>query len=113
MNSHCWGHLHPGTPFAHVFPNGRVPLKAPLPIVPREEGAPLCYLVPGRLLSEAQIQALAAMLWEMWRPECESVEQAAAYIRDDALPLKQEWFSSVGTDIRMFLDWEDENHDHT
>lgn len=101
--SHSWGHLKPDTPFAHIFPDGRVPLKGPLPIIPREGGAPPCYLIPGRELSEQQIQALAEMLWETWRPECESVEQAAAYIRGDALPLRAEWFSSVGTSMRAFL----------
>jgi hypothetical protein len=101
--SHSWGHLKEGTPFAHIFPDGRVPLKGPLPIVPREAGAPPCYLVPGHELSDDQIAALAAMLWETWRPECESAEQAAAYIRADALPLRAEWFSSVGTDMRIFI----------
>jgi len=101
--SHSWGYLNPDTPFAHIFPDGRVPLRSPFPIVPREAGAPLCYLVPGRELTEAQITALAEMLWEMWRPECDSIDQAAAYIRDDALPLRQDWFMGVGTNMRMML----------
>ena len=101
--SHSWGRLRPGTPFAHIFPDGRVPLKGPLPIIPREAGSPPCYLVPGRELSEVQIQALAEMLWQTWQPECESVEQAAEYIRSDALPLRQEWFDSIGTSLLHFI----------
>jgi hypothetical protein len=103
MMRHSWGYLRPGTPFAHIFPDGRVPLKGPLPIIPREAGAPPCYLVPGRALTELQIAMLADLLWAVWQPECASPEQAADYIRSDALPLRQEWFSSVGTDIRLFI----------
>jgi len=101
--SHSWGYLRRDTPFARVFPDGRVPLRAPLPITPREAGAPPCYLVPGRELTDEQVAMLAAMLWETWQPECESVEQAAAYIRADALPLRAEWFETVGTTMRMML----------
>jgi hypothetical protein len=101
--SHSWGHLKPNTPFAHIFPDGRVPLRGPLPIIPREVGAPPCYLVPGRELTEAQIQALAEMLWQTWQPECTSIAEAATYIREDALPLRQEWFSNVATDMRIFI----------
>ena len=87
-----YAYLKPGSPFDHIFPGGRVPIRSPLQIVPRETGAPLCYLVPGDRLTEAQIAQLAALLFEQWRPECASVEEAAAYIRSDALPLRVDWF---------------------
>ena len=103
MKYRIWGHLKPDTPFAHIFPDGVVPLKGILPIIPREEGAPECYLVPGSELSDAQVEQLATMLWERWRPECSGPEQAAEYIRLDALPLRVTWFEGVGTDLRLVL----------
>jgi hypothetical protein len=100
--SDTWGHLVATAPFLPIFPTGRVPLISIWPIIPREEGAPRCYLVNVAELSDDQVEQLAAMLWELWRPECESVEQAVAYIREQGLPLKVDWFSSVGT-TRMGL----------
>lgn len=99
---YTWGYIVADAPFASIFPDGRVPLKALFPIIPREEGAPRCYLVDVAELSDDQVAALAALLWELWRPECESVEQAIAYIRTEGLPLRTTWFTTVGT-TRMGL----------
>lgn len=94
---HTWGYLAGTTPFDSVFPDRRVPLISIFPITPREAGAPRCYLVDTKLLSDEQIAQLADMLWTLWRPECESAEAAAAYIRMEGLPLRTTWFGSVGT----------------
>lgn len=91
-----FGRLKEGTPFEGIFPDRSVPLRSVLPIIPREVGSPPCYLVPGDALSEEQVEALAQLL-PQWSPECQSIEQARAYIREDSLPLKVEWFEVVGT----------------
>lgn len=92
-----WGILRPDTPFAGLFADRRVPLRSVVAIIPREEGAPACYLVEGKLLDEQQLAWMGAAIYEMWKPECASVADAIAYIRDDALPLRVDWFESVGT----------------
>jgi hypothetical protein len=98
-----WGYLKADTPFAAIFPDGRVPLQSIMAIIPREEGAPRCYVVDGAQLTDQQVERLAARLYEIWRPECESAEQAAAYIQG-GLPLRADYFSTVGTDdIRAIL----------
>ena len=99
---HTWGHLVDTAPFRSVFPDGRVPLKGVFPIIPREAGAPPCYLVDVGELSSEQVEQLAALLWELWRPECESVDQAIRYIHDEGLPLQVDHFASVAT-TRMGL----------
>lgn len=92
-----WGYLIEGSPFGAIFPDGRVPLRSIIPMTPRERGAPPCYLVAIRELSEAQIAQLATLLWQQWRPECESLEQAVTYIQTEGLPLRCSWFSGVAT----------------
>lgn len=89
-----WANLKPDTPFSHLFPDGRVPIVSPLPIIPREVGSPPCYLVSGSLLTDGQLRELAELLWQRWQPECESLEQAIDYIRQNALPLRTDWFTS-------------------
>lgn len=91
-----WGVLNPGTPYADVWPDGIVPLRSPWPMIPREEGAPSCYLVAGELLSDAQVAVLARLLVAAWAPECPDAATATAYIRN-GLPLKTTWFSVVAT----------------
>lgn len=95
--SETWGHLIDGSPFAAIFPDRLVPLRSIWPIIPREAGTPRCYLVAVEQLTEVQIQALAALLWQQWQPECMSVERAADYIRTEGLPLRTSWFTGVGT----------------
>lgn len=90
-----WASLKPGTPFNHLFPDGRVPIRSLLPITLRETGSPLCYMVPGSLLTEEQLRGLAELIWHQWQPECQSLEQAVEYIRKDALPLRTDWFDGV------------------
>lgn len=97
-----WAYLREGTPFKEIFPTRRVPLKSPLPIVPREEGSPPCFIVDPAFLSADQIDSLAQMLFELWKPECKSFEQASDYIRQ-GLPLRTDWFNSVGSSSPAIL----------
>jgi hypothetical protein len=79
---------------------------------PRDDQSPACYLVDQRWLSDDQVQTLAAMLYQMWQPECESVEAAAAYIRDPGLPLRTSWFSTIVTQrIGLMLSMIDEREE--
>ena len=101
---HTWGWLVPINPFAAVFPDGKVPLKSILPVIPRERTAPPCYLLDVAQISDAQIAALAALLWQQWQPECASAAEAEAYIRQEGLPIRVSWFSGVGTrQITLFV----------
>lgn len=102
MSGATWGHLVDGSPFAAAFPDGRVPLISIWPMTPREAGAPSCYLVDSARLTDDQVDILAAQLYQQWQPECASVEDAAAYIRVQGLPLRTTWFTTVGT-TRMGL----------
>jgi hypothetical protein len=98
-----WANLKTDTPFNQFFPDGKVPLKSIVPMKPRDEDSPVCYLVDGSKLTDAQIDGLAEMLLPMWAPECATKEQAVEYIRD-GLPLKCEWFSGVtSTDHKVFM----------
>lgn len=97
-----WAYLREGTPFKEIFPTRRVPLKSAMPIVPREEGSPPCFVVDPAFLSTEQIDTLAQMLFELWRPECESIQQACEYIRQ-GLPLRIDWFTSVGSSSPTFF----------
>lgn len=107
-----WANLKTDTPFDQFFPDGKVPLLTVVPIRPRDENSPPCYLVDGSKLTAEQIDGLAEMLLPMWSPECASKEQAVAYIRD-GLPLKCEWFRGVvSTDPKVFMALMDDFTDH-
>lgn len=98
-----WATLKPETPFNHLFPDGRVPIRSPLSIIPREEGCPLCYLVPGNQLTDEQIHGLAEILHQTWSGEA-TLPELVEYIRQDALPLKTEWFDGFGsTDFGLMM----------
>lgn len=87
-----------------IFPSGTVPIVSIVPAVPREEGAPLCYWVKGSELSEEQLHQLAELIFETWRPECESYDQALASVLND-LPLRTTHFSGCGTDDHFQMPW--------
>ncbi len=91
-----WAYLREGTPFDDVFPDRMVPIRSILPIIPRERGCPPCYIVDAQFLSHEQIDRLAQQLFELWRPECESLQHAKEYIAN-GLPLKTDWFNGCGT----------------
>lgn len=89
-----WGNLKPTTHLNQIFTDGKVPIKSVVPIIPREEGSPSCYLLDADYLSQEQIEALALGLYQMWQPECESVQMAIDYIHR-GLPLNCEHFDGV------------------
>jgi hypothetical protein len=98
----CWGFLKEDCPFQSILGNGRVPIRSIVPIVPRKRGCPICYIVLGEQLTDEQVHLLAELLYEMWQPECSSIEEAITYIRQ-GLPLKTSWFRSVGTDDYFYV----------
>lgn len=79
-----------------------MPIRSIIPIIPREEGSPPCYIVLGEKLEQAQVNALAEMLLEKWSPECSSIEQASQYILE-GLPLKTSHFNGCGTNDRVLM----------
>lgn len=98
-----WATLKPNTPFNNLFPDARIPIRSPIPIIPREEGSPPCYTIDANFLSQQQIEGLAELLLRQWQPECKSKEQAIDYIRE-GLPLQCEWFIGVtSTDFELML----------
>jgi hypothetical protein len=103
-NGRCqnWGHLKENTPFNEIFPDRRVPLRSIFSIIPREQGSPPCYIIDADFLTQEQISSLAQQLFELWRPECESIEQARDYIRQ-GLPLKTDWFNGAGSSSPALL----------
>ena len=119
-----WATLKPNTPFNQIFPDGKVPIKSLVPIIPRDETSPTCYIVDVDFLSNQQIQTLAERLYQMWQPECTDVQMAVNCIRQ-GLPLKCDHFSGVTTtDEAVFAmmldeptsdddfdDWEDDEFD--
>jgi hypothetical protein len=97
-----WAYLKLNTPFSQLFPDLRVSIRSIVPCIPREIGSPPCYVVID--LEEWQVSGLAQILYERWQPECESLEQAAEYIRG-GLPLRCDWFDSCGTDEYHQVPW--------
>lgn len=97
-----WAWLKDETPFNEIFPNRQVPIVSIFPIIPRELGSPPCYVVDAKFLSLEQIDRLAQRLFEMWRPECASLEQARKYIFQ-GLPLKTDWFNGAGSSSPAIL----------
>lgn len=88
---------NPDSDLFPIFGDEAIPILSIVPIIPREHGAPPCYVILGRELSENVRHQLAMKLFEMWQPECESIEMASEYILE-GLPLKTTHFVGVGTD---------------
>jgi hypothetical protein len=97
-----FGTLKENTPFNHIFPDGKVPIKSMTPMRPRDENAPLCYLVDSKYLDSDQILQLAESLSKLWTADRLSVDDAINYIIK-GLPLNCDWFESVETsDIGVY-----------
>lgn len=92
-----WAYLKEDAPFNQFFPGGQVPIQSIVPIIPREVGAPPCYVVMGNQLADWQLRGLGEMLLNQWGGECKGLGEAIAYIRN-GLPLRCSWFSGCGTD---------------
>ena len=93
----CWAYTKPESDLYQIFGDHPVPIRSIVPVIPREEGCPLCYMVIGWKLPDEQLAALSYKLYNQWQPECVSVAQARGYILE-GLPLQTCHFSNVGTD---------------
>lgn len=93
---HTWANLQPGTPFAHIFPDGEVPIVSIVPIRPNNGQGPLSYVVEASQLSDLQIYDLAALLLQRHPSGFPSIDDAVDYV-SDGLPIVCEWFSGCGT----------------
>ena len=93
----CFATCQAESEFYSIFGDRPVPIRSIVPITPREEGSPPCYVVLGEKLGQAQVNALAEMLFQRWSPECESIEQDKQYILE-GLPLKTSHFNGCGSD---------------
>lgn len=99
----CWANCKRESEFYPIFGDQPVPIRSIVPIIPRELGAPPCYVVLVEDLELAQANALAEMLFQKWQPECQSIEQAKQYILD-GLPLKTSHFNSCGSDDYFMME---------
>ncbi len=95
MTSHAY--CSENSEFFSIFGSQAVPIKSIVPIIPREHGAPPCYVVLVEQLPLTIANQLAEMIYEEWQPECESLQMAKEYILQ-GLPLRITHFSGVGTD---------------
>ena len=103
-----WAYLSPDNFLWDVWPDGMVPISSPQAFIPREHGMPPCYEMDASRCSQSQLEILAANLYEKWKPECESVDQALAFIKGPGLPLQCTYFTGVMTsDLAALLELED------
>lgn len=85
--------LKPDTPFNHLFPGDKVPIKSIQPVTNGEDNF---YIVDAEYLGTSQVEGLANILYQLWQPKCESIDQAIEYI-EEGLPIKADWFTGVET----------------
>ncbi len=97
----AYGCLRSDSPFKQIFPTGIVPLKSIVAVMPEVDDAPLCYLIDAGALSAEQTRLLAQRIYELWHPKCESFDYAIACVKK-GLPLKIDWFTTVGTDYSLY-----------
>lgn len=100
----CWANLKEESDLWEIFPSGSVPIVSIVPIIPREEGCPLCYVVKGTELTSEQLHKLAERIYQQWQPECVDLQQAIDYVLSDC-PLKVSHFSGIGTDDYFQVPW--------
>jgi hypothetical protein len=102
MGNETWGFLKHNTPFAKIFPDGKVPLISIFPIIPREDGYPECYLLDAKNLSNLDVAMLAQMVMQSWSDECRDIGVAIAYVRN-GLPIRVDHFETVGSSSPALL----------
>ncbi|MGJ5633293.1 hypothetical protein [Nostoc sp. CALU 1950] len=83
--------------FFPIFGDAIIPILSTVPIIPPDYGAPPCYVVLGKELSEDIRQQLAIKLFEMWQPGFKSIQMVQEYILQ-GLPLSTTNFSGVKID---------------
>lgn len=108
MNKHTnneigtWATLKKTSPFFSIFPDPNVPIISILPIIPREHGAPRCYLINASKLTEDTLLEVARVFFGFWEHECNSIEEMLEYLRKN-FPLNVEHFSDCWTTDPAFL----------
>ena len=81
--------LLPESRLNSIFPDGKVPVLSDITVsTPKGE----CFVLDDSLLSNEQLQSLAALLIQRWGTELfPSVDRAISYIKDE-LPLEADNF---------------------
>lgn len=82
-----WVYIKSDSYLYPVFGNRPIKVDSLIPAIPREEGAPPCYWVLVADLSDTEMLQMSLLLYEQWKPECKSIAEAEAYIRQKNLPL--------------------------
>lgn len=98
----CWGKINQSSELYSVFGDIDIPILSIVPMIPRERGCPLCYVVLGSQLDKEVLEKMAQKLFERWQSECESLEMAKAYIKQ-GLPVQTSHFQFVSSDDRFHL----------
>ena len=97
-----WVYIAKDSLLYQVFGDRPVEVESLIPGLAREGESPPCYLALASNMYDAEILQLSLMLYEQWQPECQSVDQAEAYIRNNNLPLAVVHTSGCTTD-----EWQD------
>lgn len=92
-----WTNANPESELYAIFGDLKIPILSIVPIIPREIGSPPCYVILGNELPTEIVKQLATKLFELWQPECESLDMAIEYVLQ-GLPLKTSHFNGCGTD---------------
>lgn len=82
-----WTYIKKDSYLYQVFGDRPVKIESLVPAVPREEGAPPCYWALANDFSDSELLQLSIVLYEQWKPECRSIAEAEAYIKEKNLPL--------------------------
>lgn len=88
-----WAECRPEAPFAHLFPDGRVPLTHPIPSL-SVSPAPLLYEVQVKALTATQLEGLAGQLVHVY-PDLQSQQAAAEAIEVDGLFIAAHWLQGI------------------
>lgn len=99
-----WATIKEENELWEIFPTGNVPIVSIVPIIPREEGCPLCYVVDETELSTKQLHKLAQRIYQQWQPECTNIQEAMDYVLNGC-SLKTTHFSGVSTDDFYQMPW--------
>lgn len=82
-----WVYIKSDSYLYRVFGDRPIKVDSLIPATPREKGCPPCYWVLASDLSDTEMLQLSIMLYQQWQPECNSIADAEAYIREKNLPL--------------------------
>lgn len=100
----CWGYLKEDSEYRKLLGVEKIPIMSIVPIIPGEDGNPLCYQLSHKELKEGQIEDLAQKLIKKYPADFPDIDSAIAYIKT-GLPLQSSHFSSVGSDDYFHMPW--------